>query len=102
MTAPRPQWDDHVLAQTLDAALDAGGRASVPPGTGGEVEDLADLAGVLRAARLDAVLFGGRAADERDLADLARLRADLRRRLRARKGWLSALLAGYGLRVAAR
>ena len=52
--------------------------------------------------RLDAVLFGGRAIDERDLADLAQLRAELRRRLRAQKGWPRAVLAGYGLRPAAR
>ncbi len=50
MTAPRPQWDQHLLAQLLDAALDAEHRPPVPPGTGGEVEDLADLADALRVA----------------------------------------------------
>ncbi|MGA3220532.1 MAG: hypothetical protein ABSE77_15860, partial [Acidimicrobiales bacterium] len=61
MTAPRPQWDDHLLAQLLDAALDAEHRPPVPPGTGGEVEDLADLAGTLRLALpLPALPAGGR------------------------------------------
>ncbi len=52
--------------------------------------------------RIEAVLFGGRACAERDLADLARLRHELRRRLRERSGRLRALGARYGLRVAAR
>ena len=52
--------------------------------------------------RAEAVLFGGRAADRRDLADLARLRAELRRRLRARAGWTGAVRARYGLRAALR
>ena len=50
--------------------------------------------------RAEAVLFGGRPADKRDLADLARLRAELRRRLRARAGWAGAMRARYGLRAA--
>jgi protein-glutamine gamma-glutamyltransferase len=52
--------------------------------------------------RAEAVLFGGRPADKRDLADLARLRAELRRRLRARAGWTGAVRARYGLRTALR
>ncbi len=52
--------------------------------------------------RAEAVLFGGRPADRRDLADLARLRAELRRRLRARAGWAGAVRARYGLRTAPR
>ena len=48
-------------------------------------------------ARLDAVLYGGRRADERDVADLRRLRSELRRRLRTRHGWLRAARAGYGI-----
>ncbi len=52
--------------------------------------------------RAEAVLFGGRAADGRDLADIARLRAELRRRLRARAGWTGAVRASYGLRAALR
>lgn len=61
-----------------------------------------DLDAAPLTARLDAVLFGGRAADEHDLADIARLRLELRRRLRARHGWLSAVRARYGLRLAPR
>ena len=61
MTAPRPQWDDHLLAQLLDAALDAEHRPPAPPGTGGEVEELADLADTLRVALpLPALPVGGR------------------------------------------
>ena len=52
--------------------------------------------------RAQAVLFGGRAADEQDLADMAGFRRELRRRLRARRGWVSAVLASYGLRLAPR
>ena len=52
--------------------------------------------------RAQAVLFGGRVADEQDLADMAGLRRELRRRLRARRGWVSAVLASYGLRLAPR
>ena len=70
--------------------------------TSGLLRERLGLDATALTARLDAVLFGGRAADERDLADLARLRADLRRRLRTQKGWLRAVLAGYGLRLAAR
>lgn len=61
MTAPRPQWDDHLLAQLLDAAIDAEHRPPVPPGTGGEVEELADLADKLRVALpVPALPAGGR------------------------------------------
>ena len=52
--------------------------------------------------RIEAVLFGGRPCDERDLADLARLRRDLRRRWRERSGRLRALGTRYGLRLAPR
>ena len=62
MTPSRPQWDDHLLAQLLDAALDAEHRPPVPPGTGGDVEELAELAGTLRVALpLPALPVGGRA-----------------------------------------
>jgi transglutaminase-like putative cysteine protease len=46
-------------------------------------------------ARLQAVLFGGRAATPEDLADLADFRRRLRRRLREREGRTRALLALY-------
>jgi hypothetical protein len=52
-------------------------------------------------ARIQAVLYGGRPATARDLADLAELRRRLRRRLREREGRIKALLALYGLRSAA-
>ena len=51
--------------------------------------------------RLQAVLFGGRAATPADLADLADFRRRLRRRLREREGRTKALLALYGLRAQA-
>ena len=47
--------------------------------------------------RVQAVLFGGRAATEQDLADVAALRRELKRRMRARKGRVRAVLALYGL-----
>jgi transglutaminase-like putative cysteine protease len=50
-------------------------------------------------ARLQAVLFGGRAAKSEDLTDLADFRRRLRRRLREREGRTKALLAFYGLRA---
>jgi len=53
------------------------------------------------ADRIQAVLFGGRSATAEDLADVATLRRELRRRLRARRGWVRGALACYGLRVAA-
>jgi protein-glutamine gamma-glutamyltransferase len=54
------------------------------------------------ACRVEAVLFGGRAATQQDLADMAVFRRELKRRLRARRGWARALLTSYGLPSAAR
>jgi transglutaminase-like putative cysteine protease len=54
------------------------------------------------ADRVQAVLFGGRAATRRDLADLTELRREMRRRLRARSGWVTAVRARYGLASATR
>ena len=51
--------------------------------------------------RVQAVLFGGRAAAPEDLAQVERLRHELRRRLRARRGWTRTLAALYGLPAAA-
>jgi transglutaminase-like putative cysteine protease len=51
--------------------------------------------------RVQAVLFGGRAATPEDLAQIERLRHDLRRRLRARRGWTRTLAALYGFPAAA-
>ena len=50
--------------------------------------------------RVQAVLFGDRPTTQKDLADVAQLRRELRRRLRARKGRLRGLLALYGLPAA--
>lgn len=52
--------------------------------------------------RVEAVLFGGRAATHQDLADLADLRRRVRRRLRTRAGWTRTLLAAYGRPLSAR
>jgi transglutaminase-like putative cysteine protease len=48
--------------------------------------------------RVQAVLFGGRAATQKDVDDAAALRRELKRRLRARRGRLRSLLVLYGLR----
>ncbi len=48
--------------------------------------------------RIQAVLFGGRAATEDDVADLDRVHRELRRRLRGRRGPVATLRAAYGLR----
>lgn len=47
--------------------------------------------------RVQAVLFGGRAATKEDLADVAAFRRELKRRMRARRGRVRAVLALYGL-----
>jgi hypothetical protein len=56
-----------------------------------------DLDAAALMDRVQAVLFGGRAATEEDLTDVAALRRELGRRMRARRGRLRALLALYGL-----
>jgi transglutaminase-like putative cysteine protease len=90
-----------VYAELGDYGIDVP-RSQTLEETSGLLREQLDLDATSLTARLDAVLFGGRAADERDLADLARLHADLRRRLRTQQGWLRAVLAGYGLRPATR
>ncbi|MEI6451430.1 MAG: transglutaminase domain-containing protein [Actinomycetes bacterium] len=47
--------------------------------------------------RIQAVLFGGRAATEEDLAAVAAFRRQLKRRMRARRGRVRAILALYGI-----
>ena len=47
--------------------------------------------------RVQAVLFGGRVATDEDVAEVARLRRQVRRRLRERRGWTRTLAALYGL-----
>ena len=49
------------------------------------------------AFRVEAVLFGGRPATQDDLADMSTFRRELKRSLRARRGWARTLLASYGL-----
>ena len=51
-------------------------------------------------ARVEAVVFGGRAATDADLDEVAALRRRVRGRLRAREGWRTAVLALYGVRPA--
>jgi len=51
--------------------------------------------------RAQAVFFGGRAATQEDLADVAAFRRELRRRIRARQGRVRAVLALYGLTATA-
>ena len=57
-----------------------------------------DAAGVM--GRVQAVLFGGRPATQRDIDDVARLRRELRRRFRVRRGWMRTVAALYGLPMA--
>ncbi|MGD0998534.1 MAG: transglutaminase-like domain-containing protein [Thermoleophilia bacterium] len=66
------------------------------------LKEYLDLDAASLTDRVEAVLFGGHVADRQDLADVAALRRQVRRRLRARRGWVSAVLASYGLRVAPR
>ena len=47
--------------------------------------------------RVQEVLFGGRSATRRDSDDVARLRREARRRLRAHCGWMTSLAALYGV-----
>jgi hypothetical protein len=54
------------------------------------------------AGRIDAVLFGARAIGPNDLGDLAALRRDVRRGLRARAGWVRALAEAFGFQVRTR
>ena len=51
--------------------------------------------------RVQAVFFGGRAATPQDLADVAVFRRELRRRMRARRGRVRAVLVLYGVPAAA-
>jgi transglutaminase-like putative cysteine protease len=66
------------------------------------LKDALDLDATQVVDRAEAVLFGGRVASERDLADVAALRREMRRRLRNRMGWARAALARYGIQVALR
>jgi hypothetical protein len=52
--------------------------------------------------RVEALVFGGRSTTPQDLTDLGRLRRQVRGRLRARAGWMKALLASYGFHVTVR
>lgn len=70
-------------------------------------QTLHETAGVLRRElgvdafaafdRVEAVLYGGRAATEQDLAAVAALRREVERRLRARSGRVRTILAWYGV-----
>ena len=95
-----------VALALLHADLSDGGvgdpRSLTLPETAALLGDRFGLDATPLTERLDAVLFGGRPCEECDLADLARLRRDLRRRLRERAGFLRALGAQYGLRLAPR
>ncbi len=93
------------LAQ-LRADLRDYGRP-VPPSqtlteTAADIERRYGLDATALADRLEAVLYGGREVGERELADLAGLRRELRRRLRADAGRLRGLAVSYGLRLAPR
>jgi len=61
------------------------------------LKDYLDLDVDALVDRVQAVLFGGRAATEEDLADVAAFRRELKRRMIARRGRVRAVLALYGL-----
>ena len=65
--------------------------------TAGFLKRHLDLDAEALAGRIQAVLFGGRAATQEDLADIAAFRRELKRRLRARTGRVRVVLALYGL-----
>jgi hypothetical protein len=77
-------------------------RSRTLPETAQFLKDSLDLDAAPLAHRVEAVLFGGRAATEQDVADIAVFRRQLKRRLRARKGLGRALRASYGRPLAAR
>ncbi len=68
--------------------------------TAGLLKARLDLDAEALVGRVQEVLFGGRAATDMDIAAVAALRHELRRRLRARTGRLRAVLALYGLPAA--
>ncbi|HZL64926.1 MAG TPA: hypothetical protein VFD50_08330, partial [Thermoleophilia bacterium] len=61
------------------------------------LSDYLDMDASAIMERVQAVLFGGRAATEGDVADIAAFRRELKRRIRARSGRLRRVLALYGV-----
>jgi transglutaminase-like putative cysteine protease len=90
-----------VYAELRDYGVDMP-RSRTLPETAQFLKDSLDLDAAPLAHRVEAVLFGGRAATEQDVADIAVFRRQLKRRLRARKGLGRALRASYGRPLAAR
>jgi transglutaminase-like putative cysteine protease len=81
---------------------EAAPRSQTLTETAADLERRFDLDATALADRLEAVLYGGREVGERELADLAALRRELRHRLRGRAGRLRSLGVSYGLRLAPR
>jgi transglutaminase-like putative cysteine protease len=90
-----------VYAALRDYGVDVP-RSRTLPETAQFLKDSLDLDVAPLAHRIEAVLFGGRAATEQDVADIAAFRRQLTRSLRARKGLGRALRASYGRPLAAR
>jgi transglutaminase-like putative cysteine protease len=61
------------------------------------LNDYFDMDASAVVQRVQAVLFGGRAATKGDVADIAAFRRELKRRIRARSGRLRRVLALYGV-----
>jgi hypothetical protein len=77
-------------------------RSWTLPETAGFLAEYLGLDASALAGRIDAVLFGARAIGPNDLGDLAALRRDVRRGLRARAGWVRALAEAFGFQVRTR
>lgn len=101
--------DDHarrlqVSLALVDAELGDFGivvpRSYTPDETAALLRERLGLEAAPLVARLQAVLFGGRAATADDVAAVAAFRGELRRTLRARHGRIRAVLALYGLNAA--
>jgi transglutaminase-like putative cysteine protease len=92
---------DMVYAELRDYGVSVPPSRTLPE-TALFLEDYLGLEATPLAHRVEAVLFGGRAACAEDVADVTAFRRELRRKLRARKGLARTLLASYGLPIAAR
>ena len=79
---------DHGIAVPRSQTLDEMARF---------LNDYLDMDASAVVERIQAVLFGGRAATEGDVADIVAFHRDVKRRIRARSGRLRSVLALYGV-----
>jgi hypothetical protein len=90
-----------VYAELRDYGVDVPPSRTLPE-TARFIQSYLGLDATPLTDRVEAILFGGRAAGPEDVADISAFRRQLRRKLRARKGLARALLASYGLSIPAR